>query len=169
MVQYDQLQVDAYLPQRYLGQLGEATTVTISKGKQHAANESIPATIDRQVNVVNDNDRTFLLRLAPQQSHQLVPGASVTANINIRSAEHQLTVPQDAVIRYSDGRTSVWVVIQQQGQPIVRERLVELGQRFNGWVVIDDAVAAGDAVVVRGNEALVDGETVQTSLSNDYD
>ena len=56
---------------------------------------------------MNPSDRTFLVRLELQDNTALTVGAAVDAVIELRSDQRQLTVPQDAVIRYSDGRTAV--------------------------------------------------------------
>lgn len=58
---------------------------------------------------MNPSDRTFLVRLELQDNTALTVGAAVDAVIELRTDQRQLTVPQDAVIRYSDGRTAVWL------------------------------------------------------------
>ncbi|MTJ01227.1 efflux RND transporter periplasmic adaptor subunit [Idiomarina piscisalsi] len=163
VIQIDDMYVDAYLAQRYLHEIDSSTDVSIeSEGR------SINATISSIVPYINPNDRTFLIRLTPESPDGLVIGSAVNANITLRSSSPKLTVPQDAVIRYSDGRTSVWVVENNNGKQVAREKLVELGQQFNGWIVIESSLNEGDNVVVRGNESLSDGEVVTPTSSEDY-
>ncbi|HAD47528.1 MAG: hypothetical protein CMF12_04200 [Idiomarina sp.] len=122
---------------------------------------------------MNPSDRTFLVRLELQDNTALTVGAAVDAVIELRSDQRQLTVPQDAVIRYSDGRTAVWIVDEGDGELRAREILVELGESFNGWVAIDgeltDSLAEGTDVIVRGNESLTSGDVLQPQTSTDYE
>lgn len=122
---------------------------------------------------MNPSDRTFLVRLELQDNTALTVGAAVDAVIELRSDQRQLTVPQDAVIRYSDGRTAVWIVDEGDGELRAREILVELGESFNGWVAIDgeltDSLEEGTDVIVRGNESLTSGDVLQPQTSTDYE
>ncbi|MCU7865192.1 MAG: hypothetical protein KZQ92_14570 [Candidatus Thiodiazotropha sp. (ex Lucinoma borealis)] len=71
-----------------------------------------------------------------------------------------VVVHRDALIRYPDGRVTVWAV-NQEGEPAtVSELLVQTGLSFNGKVAITSGLAADTTVVVQGNEALRDGQSV---------
>ncbi|RXS44425.1 efflux RND transporter periplasmic adaptor subunit [Idiomarina sp. 29L] len=164
VVELENIYVDVYVAQRYLGEIDDSTEVKIANG-----NQLTNATIKAKVPYINPNDRTFLLRLKPNKPEQLVVGAAVNAKIKLRSAAPELVVPQDAVIRYSDGRTSVWVIEGENNESIVREKLAELGQSFGGWIVIESGLSEDDKVVVRGNESLTDGESVTPTTSQDYE
>lgn len=168
LVQRDQMRVGAYLAQRYFGQLNNAAKVAVRSNGQ-----SYTAKIVSKVPYMNPSDRTFLVRLELQDNTALTVGAAVDAVIELRSDQRQLTVPQDAVIRYSDGRTAVWIVDEGDGELRAREILVGLGESFNGWVAIDgeltDSLAEGTDVIVRGNESLTSGDVLQPQTSTDYE
>ena len=68
----------------------------------------------------------------------------MTQKLNYAERKPHLVVPQDAVIRYSDGRTSVWIARREDQQWLAREQLVELGERFNGWIVIESGLSEDD-------------------------
>jgi multidrug efflux pump subunit AcrA (membrane-fusion protein) len=72
-------------------------------------------------------------------------------------------IPRGAVIRYPDGRTTVWLLDRDDDRLVARERQVELGRSFDGLVHIRDGLEAGTRVVVRGNETLRPGQPVQVS------
>ena len=67
-----------------------------------------------------------------------------------------VTVPQDALIPVSGGHV-VFVVVDETA---IRRR-VTLGGSDGDKVIITDGLAAGDVIVVKGNEALSDGSKVQ--------
>ena len=78
-------------------------------------------------------------------------------------------MPQDAVVRYSDGRTSVWIAIERDNEWQAKEQSVELGLRFNGYVEVENGLDEGERVIVLGNEALTDGQVQKLTESADYD
>ena len=69
-------------------------------------------------------------------------------------------MPRDATLRYSDGRIVVWTVQDGSDGLTVTEKLVETGVQFDGLVEIRSGLTPGAQVVVRGNEALQDGQRV---------
>jgi multidrug efflux pump subunit AcrA (membrane-fusion protein) len=69
-------------------------------------------------------------------------------------------VPRDAILRKPDGSTSVWIVIDGD-TPTVSERQVELGRSLRGWIDVRSGIDSGARVVVRGNEALREGQQVR--------
>ena len=67
---------------------------------------------------------------------------------------------RDALLRFPDGRITVWVVDDREERPVVREQAVQTGFEFDGQVEITNGLSEGDLVVTRGNEALQDGQAV---------
>jgi multidrug efflux pump subunit AcrA (membrane-fusion protein) len=85
---------------------------------------------------------------------------SVNAELQFGAGRSSVVVPRDAVLRYADGRTVVWVIEAADGADRAAERLVETGLSFDGLVEIRQGVTTGDRVVVEGNEALRNGQRV---------
>ena len=69
-----------------------------------------------------------------------------------------VTVPQDALIPISGGHV-VFVV----ADGTVNRRRVRLGGTDGEKAIITDGLAAGDVIVVKGNEGLSDGSKIQSS------
>ena len=67
-----------------------------------------------------------------------------------------VTVPQDALIPVSGGHV-VFLVVDDT----VSRRRVSLGGTDGDKVIITDGLAAGDVIVVKGNEGLSDGNKIQ--------
>ena len=111
---------------------------------------------------VSDTDaRTFLLRVkVAVPDNTMIPGMSASGVLRLRTGEQGVVVSRDAILRYPDGRITVWVVNENNGVTTVSERQVKTGLGFNGQVVILDGLKTGERIVLEGNESLKDGQTV---------
>ena len=162
LVSTTELRLDFPVAEDYLPTLGDDTVVSYSYGQSDGV--SRPGTIATMVPVSDPGDRTFLVRVQPDAEDQgLAPGMSVRAKLRIPTGERGPAVPRDALLRYPDGRSVVWVIDKQDGAFIAREALVRPGLEFNGLVEISFGIKVGDSVVVRGNEALRPNQPVQVS------
>lgn len=160
LVAVDRLQLDLRVPQGYFGRVGRDTPVTVKIDALQ--NESFQASISRIVPVSDPDARTFLVRADLDNSEgRMTPGMSARAVLRIGTGRQGLVVPRDALIRYPDGRTVVWVARGEGGRRTVEERLVETGLSFDGNVEIVDGLSEGESVVVRGNEILEQGQEVR--------
>jgi len=126
---------------------------------------SIPGYVDAIVPVKNPSARTFLVRVRANTDDTgdrllITPGMSARGKLNIDTGRSGVTVPRDAILRFPDGRVTVWVVDPGGDLPVVREQIVQTGSEFDGAVEITDGLADGDVVVVRGNEMLQEGQEI---------
>ncbi len=96
--------------------------------------------------------RTQRVRVSvPTPPDWLLPGAVVPARLVIGHADQALSIPRDAL---TDG--AAFVVHDGKVSRVPLTVRWDLGDR----VVVEGALQAGDAVVIRGNEALTDGAAV---------
>jgi len=120
------------------------------------------ATIDVLVPVNDPQSRTFLLRAIKPESVKLLPGMSVQAVLRVTTGERGLTVSRDAINRYPEGRTTVWIAEPgDEDTWTVSEKRVRLGTGFEGRVEVTSGLEADQNVVVRGNESLSEGISVR--------
>ena len=126
---------------------------------------SVSGRVDTIVPVKNPGARTFLVRVLADPAETddpltITPGMSARGKLNIDTGRGGIAVSRDAVLRYPDGRVTVWIVDTSGDLPVVREQVVRTGFEFDGVVEITSGLADGDLVVVRGNETLQEGQTV---------
>lgn len=162
LVAIDRLQLDLQVPQGYFRRVGRDTPVTVNIDA--LPGETFQASISRVVPVSDPNARTFMVRAyLDNTAGRMTPGMSARTVLRIGTGREGLVVPRDALVRYPDGRTVVWVAEGDGGRRTVDERLVETGLRFDGGVEIVDGLSEGDPVVVRGNETLQQGQEVRVA------
>lgn len=160
LVSTNQLRLDVQLPQEYLASIDHVDTVQIHPDSQPSL--QIPARVDTVV-PVGSASRSFLLRLvATEASPALVPGASARAQLVFKQAKTAVLLPRDAVLRNADGNFSIFVV--ENGK--AKRRQIALGTSGRDGYLVEQGLAAGEQVVVRGNELLSDGQAVTVAAAS---
>jgi len=160
LVATDLLQLDLRVPQQYFRRVAVGTPVRI--GVDALPGQIIEASIARVVPVSDSEARTFIARADINNSAGLLaPGMSVSAQLRIGTAREAEVIPRDALIRYPDGRTTVWVAENDDERYIVQERLLQTGLSFDGVIEVLKGLEAGERVVIRGNESLRQGQQVR--------
>ena len=160
LVATEGLRFDFRVPQTYFARLDENTRVDLTLDA--VPDEVVPGHVQSIVPVKDPGARTFLLRVVTREQHRLpvTPGMSARAALRIDTGREAVVVPRDAVLMYPDGRKTVWVVEQEDGNTVVHEKRIQAGLEFDGLVEVQGGLEAGLDIVTRGNEALRDGETV---------
>ena len=160
LVATDRLRFDFRVPQSRYAQLDRDTPVEIVVDA--VPDRAFAGRIQAIVPVKDPGARTFLVRVvaATDDAPQVTPGMSAQAALRIDTGHSGVVVSRDALLRYPDGRRTVWVVEQEDGEHIAHERRVETGVEFEGLIEIRSGLSAGASVVTRGNEILRDGQVV---------
>jgi RND family efflux transporter MFP subunit len=160
LVSAEQLRLDFQVPEDHLGRIQVGDPVQFSLGA--AKEQHYAGTVLTTVPVTDPAVRTFLLRVQPDDAIAgMQPGMSARARFRMGTGERGITVPRDAVLRYSDGRVIVWVIQDDNGQYNAIERRVAAGLSFDGLVEVREGLSAGERVVVKGNESLRSGQAVR--------
>jgi membrane fusion protein, multidrug efflux system len=158
LVAVDELWLDVRVPQQYW--LDLAGDIRVLAAADVDLDRLLDARVHARVPINDPAARTFLLRLLVQdESGSLIPGMSARVRIELPSRGSVTLVPRDAIIRYPDGTTTLWVVPAGLNQ--ARQRQVNVVRNLGDQVELGQPLDAGDRVVVRGNEALSEGETVR--------
>lgn len=152
--------IDMPVPQDYYARLREGAEIFVEIDA--LPGEDIPAKISALIPVSDPDARTFTLRVLPERDDiPITPGMSARVTINLDTGKRDVVVSRDALIRYPDGRITVWVIEEDGDKMSVTERRVEIGLAFDGVVQVLSGLKDGDRVVVRGNESLREGQTVR--------
>jgi RND family efflux transporter MFP subunit len=160
LVAVDPLRLDLQVPQGYFGRVAPGTAVAIRLDAYPDAPRE--AAVSRVVPVSDPNARTFLVRVRLDNADgRYAPGMSARATLRLDTGRMGLVVHRDALIRYPDGRITVWVADGEGAERTVREERIRTGLRFGESVEVTDGLEPGMPVVVRGNETLQDGQNVQ--------
>lgn len=160
LVAMDELRIDVPVPQddfpRLEGDMGVSVELEAFPG------EVFEARLEQVVPVGDPSARTFTARVVLEDDQiDLTPGMSARVTLHLATGERDPVIPRDALIRYPDGRTVVWIVEDRDDALRASERLVETGLAFDGKLQIREGLEAGERVVVEGNEGLRPGQAVR--------
>lgn len=160
LVDTRELWLDVQAPQRYWNDLeGDVTVAAIADAVPDA---TLEARVHRRVPVNDPSARTFLVRLiAANEGNAITPGMSARARFEMVAEGEVVRVPRDALIRYPDGTTTVWVVDERSDRLQARELPVTIGEYVEDQVEILEGLERMQAVIVRGNEVLGNGDPVR--------
>lgn len=161
------LRLDLRVPQRYFPRIDDDTRLQVRLDA--VPGRELAARIDTAVPVNDPGARTFLLRAwLDEPDIPLIPGMSARAVLQLDTERRGLVVPRDALLRYPDGRVSVWVVeaAGEDGTATVTEHNVETGLAFDGLIEIRSGLQPGMRVVTAGNESLQPDQRVRLAGSD---
>ena len=163
LVATDNLRFDFRVGQENFATLSPQTPVEITLDA--LPDRLVSGRVDTIVPVKSPGARTFLVRVLADpvkadEPLRITPGMSVRGKLNIDIGRTGVTVSRDAILRFPDGRVTVWIVDSGGELPVVREQVVRTGSEFDGVVEVTSGLSAGDLVVVRGNETLQEGQAV---------
>jgi RND family efflux transporter MFP subunit len=163
LVDTDVVRVDIPVPQRRFADVGPGTPATVTFDA--LPDRPVESTVATRLAVGDPAARTFLARIEiPNPDLDLAPGMS--ARVLLRpdgeAAESVLHVPRDALVRRPDGSQQLWR-ITGDGDALSAEAVTVDVIRFTGSlaVIAPGGLAAGDRVVIRGNEGLRAGQPVR--------
>jgi len=160
LVAPDELWLDVRVPQAYWTRIDADTR--LSAFADPAPDTALDARIHARVPVKDPAARTFLLRLRiDDDSGRITPGMSARVELQLPGATSVTTVPRDAIVRYPDGTTTIWIVDTRADTLVARETEVELLRLLGDRVELAGSLDDGLRVVTRGNEALSEGEAVR--------
>lgn len=149
------LEIEADVPFRRLGGLSleREVDVTLDDGSRHTA--TVRAVLPSE----NPLTRTRAVRLRPKIGEtvkSLAESQSVIVSVPVGKERRVLTVHKDAILK-RQGANIVYVVADGTASP----RTVLLGEAVGSRLEVVKGLAAGDKVVVRGNERLQPGAKVR--------
>lgn len=150
LVNTEEIEARATAALAYAGNVKAGQVLTVRMG-----GEERHGTVRAIVPVGDDRSRQFELRVVLPGPSWLV-GTAVDVSVPTGEARTAVTIPRDALVI----RQNRSYVMRVTPGNTVEERSVEPGNASAGTVEIRTGVLAGDRLVVRGAEGLVDGQPV---------
>ncbi len=152
----DNLQVEAKIPERYVGVLRTGLKAQVSL--EAYPGESFPATVTRVSPLVDSASRTKEIRLTFDRADPRInAGMFVRLRIETTRYDDRLLVSESSVLADSTGRY-VFVVDKESA---VARRDVAVGAEVDGVLEIVSGLSEGERIVNEGASLLSDGAKVK--------
>lgn len=160
LIAVDDLRIEFRVPQEYYSSIDKQTTLDATLDA--FPEREFAGTIDAVVPVSDPISRTFLIHVTVDAGDaRMTPGMSVHGKLQLSTGRQGVVISRDAILRYPDGRITVWVINPDSEPATVSEKHVTTGHSFDGLITIREGINAGDVIVVQGNESLQDGQEVR--------
>jgi membrane fusion protein (multidrug efflux system) len=155
VVENDPMKIDFAVPERYLPQLRLGQNVNVRVAA--SGNQIFAGTVYFIDPIVDPSTRTVKIRAQiPNPDGELRAGQYANVELIVATRENAVVVPEHAIVPQIDKLT---VFVVRDG--VAHRREVRLGTRLPGKVEISEGVAAGEEVVVAGQQKLRDQIPVQ--------
>lgn len=151
LTQVDPLELVFDLPQRRAGEVAIGQRVLGLIGRCEARFQATVQAVDPQVDPITRTVRVEAR--VPNPDGTLFPGMAARIQLVVGSVPAAIVVPREAIVRI--GTKHVVYVLNGDGQAAQRE--VELGEFFADGIHLRSGVAAGERVVVAGQQKLRPG------------
>ena len=160
LVAIDDLRIEFRVPQEFYPTINSQSAISVTLDA--LPEREFDGTIDAVIPVSDASSRTFLIHVRIDAGDaRLMPGMSVHGKLNLATGRRGVVISRDAILRYPDGRVTVWVINPDIEPPTVSEKRVVTGHSFNGLVTILEGIQVDDVIVVRGNESLQKDQQVR--------
>jgi multidrug efflux pump subunit AcrA (membrane-fusion protein) len=154
VVNIDNVRVSMDVPEKYLPLmvLGQSADISVDAFPGH----TFTGKVSKISPIVDLQTRTAPIEIVFENSgHKLTPGMFARVKLVLEEKTGAILIPKEAVI----GKNPATVVYTIDGKN-ARARKVKTGIRSGGEIVIEEGLAAGEFIVVMGQQRLRDGAEV---------
>ncbi len=159
VVQIDRLKVIVDVPEKDIQYLHKGAGVTIDSSELSGwGSDSLHGKIANIGYVAAPLTRTYRVQLEIEnRNRKLRPGMIVRTRFVRRRLEQVLLIPLYAVVERDEQK---YVFVRHSEN--VHQQKVVLGATLNGEVVVHEGLSAGDEIVIKGQQLLIDGALIST-------
>ncbi len=153
------LKVEADVPENYLRAVKPGEEVTLYFPALDREQTERVNLIGRTIDPAN---RTFKVEARVHNSDGLLkPNLLATMKINDFSLEDVVIIPLETVQEEVSGKKFVFVVDQGESGPVAKKVYVNIGQSYEGQVVIQNGLNGDETLILDGGRGLVDEQPIQ--------
>lgn len=158
-----ELRIEVDVPEILFQRSGQQDDITIT-AKFPVSDEVFPLQIREFDAESSSVGQTFRIQfgLTPPEGLQILPGSSVTVNVQVQDQRTGIVVPATAIVADAEGTLGIFVFTPTGADEGTITRVpVTIEPTESGDVRILSGLNNGDEVVVAGGGALTDGQTVR--------
>lgn len=152
------MEVKVAVPESYLGKLKKGDKVDVVFP---SINKEVVAKIKSVSQSINPNNRTFTaVASIPNKDKLLKPNLLAKIKIKSDAKGKAITIPTNLLQKSAQG-FYVYIVSEKDGQAIAKEQAVEIGESYNGQIIITKGLSVKDKLINEGYRDVLDGDLLE--------
>lgn len=155
----NKLKITADIPETYLGKIKRGDRVEIALP---AINEEMTKKISLIGRTIDPSNRTFKVEVATDSKNgKLKPNLLAELKFNDYSKKDAIAVPLEIVQQEVTGKKFVYSVGKKDGKDIATKSYVITGEGYNGDIIIEEGLSAGDQIIIDGARSIANGDPIK--------
>lgn len=124
-------------------------------------NLEMPVKIEQIGQFINPQNRTFKIKMGiNNQDRSLRPNSMAVVKIKNFDKANSVVVPTQIIQQTTEGKSFLFVVRQENGKNIIKKLNITTGMSYQGNTLVEEGLQAGDVIVIKGYNEVIDGEEV---------
>ena len=155
----NKLKITADIPETYLGKVKSGDKVEISIP---AINEEMNKRISLLGRTIDPSNRTFKVEVATDSKKGTIkPNLLAELRFNDYSKKDAVTVPLEIVQQEVSGKKFVYTATEKNGKDIAVKKYITTGEGYEGDIIIEEGLSAGDRIIIDGARSISNGDAVK--------
>ena len=122
-------------------------------------NYSAVATLADKGVVADPLSRTYTIKFScPNTDNKMLPGMLCNVTLSTNLTREAMVIPVNAVLLDANNQSFVW--LDKDGKSV--KRIVSLGAYTNNGVIIEEGLAVGEKVIIKGMQKVSEGMAVES-------
>jgi RND family efflux transporter MFP subunit len=152
------VKIEAEVSETYIKSVKKGDIVKVSFPN---LNLEMPVKIEQIGQFINPQNRTFKIKMGiNNQDRSLRPNSMAVVKIKNFDKANSVVVPTQIIQQTTEGKSFLFVVRQENGKNIIKKLNITTGMSYQGNTLVEEGLQAGDLVVIKGYNEVIDGEEV---------
>ena len=127
-----------------------------------AINKQMSKNITLLGRTIDPSNRTFKVEVATNSANgQIKPNLLAELSFNDYSKKDAIVVPLEIVQQEVSGQKYVYTAQKKDGKDIAMKSYVTTGEGYEGNIIIEEGLKAGDQIIIEGARSVANGDPIK--------
>jgi len=158
LVNLDQMYITCEVSEQYLGKVNEGTPVRLVVGGEF---DDVYTKVVEVSNFINPENRSFKIRVPAKSTDGLKPNLMTKVIVKDYENSKTLMVKTSDILQNTEGQDFVYILKEDGDKLIAKQKILDAGKEYNGFVEILSGLENGDKVISDGNRSVRNNQEVR--------
>lgn len=155
----NKLKIVADVPETYLGKINRGDKVEINFP---AIDKQLVKSISLLGRTIDPSNRTFKVEVSTtSEGGALKPNLLAELKFNDYTKKDAIVVPLEIVQEEVSGNKYVFITGKKDGKDIALKSYVTIGEGYEGDIIIEEGLKAGDEIIIDGARSVANGDPIK--------